>query len=80
MNRIVHMCLSVRGALNWPRRRLKGMFRDTETGRVLTPLEAREELLDHLSLGHEVIPMCQCPDFDFKKGCAGKTLQEENQT
>lgn len=72
MSRIVHMCLSVRGALNWPKRRLRWMFKD-EKGRYASGDEAREILLEHLSQGHEVIPMCQCPDFDFKKGCPGRT-------
>ena len=75
--RIVHMCLSVRGALNWPKRRLVGLLRDTETGKALSPEQVREWLMDHLAQGHEVVPMCSCPDFDFVKGCPGKTVEAE---
>lgn len=70
--RVLHTCLSVRGALKWPKSRLKGMFRDRETGRAISADAAREVLLEHLSQGHEVLPMCSCPGFDFKNGCPGK--------
>ena len=73
--RIIHMSLSVRGALNWPKRRLVGLVMDRDTGKYLHPDRAREWLMDHLAQGHEVVPMCSCPDFDFKTGCPGKTVE-----
>jgi len=74
--RILHMCLDTRGALNWPKSQLRNLIRDTETGRYMTPDKARAWLLDELAKGHEVLPMCGCPDFDFKTGCPGKELAE----
>jgi len=65
-----HMSLSVRGALGWPKRMLREMFR-TDDGHPLTPDEARDELMSHLSEGHEVLPMGSCEGFDFRTGCPG---------
>lgn len=67
----VHMSLSVRGALRWPKKRLGQMVRDTETGRYLSPDATREWLMDRLSEGHEVLPLGDCEGFDPKTGCPG---------
>ena len=70
MSLIIHCCLSVRGAILWPKRELKGMF--VRDGRKTTAEESREILMDHLAQGHEVLPFCACPDFDYSgKGCPG---------
>jgi hypothetical protein len=68
---IYHMHLNVRSALLWPKSKLKGMLVDKTTGRYLTPDEARNALMDELSKGHEVIPIGECDNFDFKRGCLG---------
>lgn len=65
-----HLCLCVRGALKWPKSKLKNMF-TKDNGQTATPDEAKEILLDELSKGHEVIPFSQCDNFDFKTGCKG---------
>lgn len=67
-----HMCLDVKGALkNWKLKDFRGMFRD-DSGRTLTPHEARDVLLDELSKGHNLIPYGQCDNFDFAEhGCMG---------
>ncbi len=70
MGRTVHMCLSVRGALRWPKKRLRGLFVD-ENGRKTSADESRECLMDHLAQGHEVLPMGECEGFDWQKGCPG---------
>lgn len=73
-NTTFHMCMSVRGALNWDKRRFKqwaGAFTN-EDGTKPTPDEVREFLMDELAKGHEVIPMSDaCEGFDFKTGCPG---------
>ncbi len=80
MPRTVHVCLSVRGALNWSRRELKRatrwIFRDD--GSRYTPDELREALMDELAQGHEVIPMAQeCEGFDYSGGgCPGHERPE----
>ncbi|MGY4892334.1 UNVERIFIED_CONTAM: hypothetical protein EX528_18830 [Xanthomonas axonopodis] len=71
--KVMHIHLSVRGALRWPKNELRGMFSDPATGRTLTPDEAREVLMGHLSRGHEVIPCsAECEGFDYAGGgCPG---------
>lgn len=65
-----HLCLSVRGALNQPKRQLKGWLRDDD-GKLLTPDEARNALMDELAKGREVLPIGECDNFDYKTGCRG---------
>ena len=65
-----HLCLSVRGALNQPKGKLRGWLRD-DNGKLLTPDQARDALMDELAKGHEVIPMGECDNFDYKTGCCG---------
>lgn len=67
----VHMSLSVRGALRWPKSRLKGMVRDNLTGRSLTPEQTREWLMDRLAAGVELLAYGDCEGFDPKTGCPG---------
>lgn len=69
MGKILHMCLDVRGALNWPKHKLKGMLK-TDSGKKLTPDEVRTYLMDCLADGSEVIPIgTDCTNFDKKLGC-----------
>lgn len=69
---IMHMCLSVRGALSWPKKQLARMFRVDGNGRWRTADEARHALLEALATGHEVLPIgVPCEGFDRKKGCPG---------
>lgn len=73
MSRTIHMCLSVRGALNWDRRRLKNATKwiTRSDGTRYTPDQLRSALMDELAAGNEVIPMGACDDFDPKTGCRG---------
>ena len=74
MTKIVHMCISVRGALrNWSPREWKNCVTDPETGRKLTPDEVRDCFFDELAKGHEVIPYGDaCEGFDYSGGgCPG---------
>lgn len=65
----VHMCLSVRGAITMPDRDLKGWIRDDD-GKLLSPGDARNALMDELAKGREVIPMGEaCEGFDYVTGC-----------
>lgn len=68
-----HMCLYVRGALKWPKSKRQKMFKK-DNGQTMTADEATEALLDELSKGHEVIPMGDCDNFDFKTGCRGHSI------
>jgi hypothetical protein len=73
MGQTIHMSISVRGMLNWP----KGEFKKAckwitkKDGTPFTPAELKEALYDELAKGHEVIPMGECDNFDHKTGCRG---------
>lgn len=79
MSRIVHMCLDVRGAMMWPKSRLKGMFRHVVTGKPCTYAESMESLMDHVAQGHIVIPIGnECDGFSYETGCPGHERDEED--
>lgn len=69
--RTVHMCLDIRGALRWPKTRLRGLLTD-EDGRPATADQAREWLLDRLGEGKRVLPLGEaCEGFSYETGCPG---------
>lgn len=71
MSRTVHMCLDIRGALLWPKKRLYGLLVD-DRGRRLKADEVREALFDMLEEGKRVLPLGpRCEGFDDRTGCPG---------
>lgn len=67
-----HMKMSIRGFIK--NNSFPSDYRDVFTddkGNPLSPHDAREFLFDELSQGHEVIPVGECDNFDFKNGCQG---------
>jgi len=79
MSRITHMCLSVRGALNWSKAEMKRMASSIEVDDkpLQTANEVRNFLLDELSKGHEVLPFGDCDNFDWKTGCRGHDVEDK---
>lgn len=80
MSHHIHLNVDVRGLLNQPKRTLernwKGAF--TVGGRKLMKAdEIRSALMDELSKGHERLPMGDCDNFDYKKGCRGHDTNDE---
>ena len=77
MKRKHHMSMSIPGALmNWNDRDMVGVFSEPDTGRILTPREAKAELVERLARGEKLMPFNEkdCPGFDrFKDagGCPG---------
>jgi hypothetical protein len=69
----IHMSLSVRGALNWDKKRFKDACKwiTKKDGTPFSPSGLREMFMDLLSEGKEVIPIGDCDNFDFKTGCKG---------
>ena len=67
------MCLDIRGALN----NLKGKrdsslsYASDDDGKPLTNAKFREMLYDELSKGYRVLPIGDCDNFDYQKGCRG---------
>lgn len=79
----IHMCISVRGMLNWDRREtkrnLKWVTRDDGTP-FRSIEEFRNSLIDEISKGHEVLPMSsECDKFDYKTGCLGHENKAEKE-
>jgi len=75
MPKTIHVSLDIEGALaNWPRRQFKGMLRD-ENGLLLSPDEARRELLRLLGSGVKFIPVGKCDNFDTNVGCLGHSAE-----
>jgi hypothetical protein len=79
--RTIHVCQSIRGALmNWRDRDWVGVCRDA-AGRMMSPNEVKAAFLDEMANGHEVIPIGPaCEGFDYKTGCPGHDVSEEEQS
>lgn len=72
---IRHMCIDIDGALKnaqmW-----KGCI--TVDGRVLNTVEeVREFFRKQKAMGREVLPLGDCDNFDYKKGCLGHPSEAE---
>ena len=68
---IHHMCIDVRGVLNWKAKVRQSLFR--VDGKKPTDAEVKEFLYDKLKEGYEVIPFngVECEGFDKINGCQG---------
>lgn len=81
MSMTFHLCQSVRGALtNWTNRdwtkATKWITKNDNTS--FTAFELKQAFLDELAKGHEVIPICECDNFDWKTGCKGHPCEKSN--
>lgn len=76
--RTTHMSLSVTGALRQSDEDLKPWCENISVdGKKLhTVSEIRDFLVERLSEGFECIPMCECDNFDPKRGCLGHDIDE----
>lgn len=76
---VIHCCADIEGMLRFHNRpgSLEGVFKNNETGRHLTDAEAREYLHACLEKGWRVLPMGDCDNFDYQKGCLGHPSREE---
>lgn len=71
---IMHMSLDIDGALKNAQ-----MFKRciTVDGRVLNTVEeVRHFLYQQKAMGREVLPIGDCDNFDYKKGCLGHPSEE----
>lgn len=70
-----HLCLSLSGALRWPKKMFDRSFKDCirdDDGSVMSTAAAREKFQILLSKGVNLIPCDKCDNFDEKeKGCMG---------
>ena len=68
-NRIIHCCLSVAGGIR-NAESLKGCI--TVDGKTLVEVkEIKAFLQKHLDMGHRVLPVGDCDNFDYQTGCLG---------
>ena len=75
--RKMHCCLDIQGGIN-NAKMLKGAI--TVDGKKLnTVKEVRDFLNGQLSLGRRVLPMGDCDNFDYQKGCLGHDVVEESE-
>ncbi len=73
----MHCCLDIQGGIN-NAKMLKGAI--TVDGKKLnTVKEVRDFLNGQLSLGRRVLPMGDCDNFDYQKGCLGHDVVEESE-
>jgi hypothetical protein len=80
MKKVVHMCIDIRGVLNWPKKNLRGLFKKSD-GKSCTSQEARDYLMDRLSEGKKVIPFgAPCEGFSYETGCPGHPVEENLDT
>lgn len=77
MNNIRHMALDIEGGIR-NAAMLKGAI--TVDGKTLMKVgEIREFLRAQLALGRKLLPMGNCDNFDYQKGCLGHSEETNNE-
>ena len=72
--RRLHMCLEISGGIERAKMLAGNITVDGKT--LKTAAEVREFLKGQLALGRRVLPMCECDNFDYQKGCLGHEIKE----
>ena len=71
-----HLALDVAGGIR-NARMLKGCV--TVDGKALTYVkDIRDLLLDELAQGHRYLPMAECDNFDYQRGCLGHVVHDKD--
>jgi len=77
--RRVHLCQSITGPLrNWKPKDWKNALRWINKGdgsKYASADELKGAFLAELAKGHEVVPIGDCDNFDYKKGCQGHDIE-----
>lgn len=80
MSRTIHVCISVRSILDWPKAEQRRMLRSIRRGDgtpFATTDQMRNHFMDQLSMGREVLPFSDaCEGFSYKTGCPGHEVVE----
>lgn len=75
--RIIHCCLDISGGIK-NAKQLRGCI--TVDGKTLTTTdEVKSFLYSQLDMGRKVLPVCECDNFDYQRGCMGHDVEDENQ-
>lgn len=75
--KIIHLSQPITGPLmNWNKNDWKraSKYITRPDGTKFTPEELKAAFLEELSKGHEVIPIGECDNFDYKHGCLGHEI------
>jgi len=78
-----HCCQSITGPLrNWKAKDWKSAAKHMTKpdGTKFTPEGLKDAFFEELAKGHEVIPLGDCDNFDYKKGCQGHPEPDEAAT
>lgn len=71
MQKIVHMCIDIRGLMSKAKSQLRNLIRD-ENQEYLAPDAAWHALADELAKGRRVLPFgAPCEGFSYETGCPG---------
>lgn len=76
-----HFSQSIRGPLmNWKQSDWMGATKyiTRNDGSHFTVGELKMQFLDELAKGHEVVPLGECDNFDWKTGCQGHAPKSSN--
>ena len=81
MKEIRHMCIDIKGALNfYGRKSMKGLITE-DNGAEWTDKMVRDYFKESLAKGWKLLPCGgDCEGFDYQKGCPGHPVKEENET
>ena len=78
-----HFCMSIKGALNNNRKNLVRIFKDDifdDEGNVAkTANEIKNFFYDELAKGRRVLPLGDCDNFDYQKGCLGHSEEGDSE-
>jgi hypothetical protein len=57
--------------MNWKQKDWKKVLIDETTGKYLLPEESKRQFIKWISEGKKVVPIGECSNFDYQKGCLG---------
>ena len=72
---LIHCSLDIRGALKRPQDWVNCITVDGKT--LKTVEEVKNFFQEELKLGHELLPMGGCDNFDYEHGCKGHKEEKE---
>lgn len=69
-----HLSLSIEGGIRWAED-LRGCI-EVDGKTLNTAEEVRDFLRGQLALGRKYLPMGDCDNFDYQRGCLGHTVPD----
>ena len=66
---MIHCCLDIKGAMRSPKDFIGCITVDGKTLNTVSEIQAFFQY--HLDMGHRVLPLADCDNFDYQTGCKG---------